>query len=431
MFRGVEGGNHRSPGRRLRLRLVAVWLWTRHRLARLWDDTRLRLSVLVFSLLLAVVVVRFAVRIPPEIDFWLEQTSSFLKVVLGALVSLELFAGDPLAVDRKRLNGPGTVVDHYHEEGCEPGFVGTAAFVGDRSVSASVPDRLPVVPEARPDRPVPLTELDVVLHEDRYYDLPDRIEELYGPFVDRFATEFVDEGHFNEQKLRPIAVEGDRLELGRTTFFNNFVANLSADYELFDPRTPRELLHTAVFDDDGTLEPLTETDMPYIAASSGLLFSTAGETVLPIRSGNVVIQGWQLGESFGGSWDWEVIRQGGPTAQVQQEFTSERTGSSDLAARFQHLGTMRRVDLMGKPDNYLLGYVDGDPDWEEESDEHVYPVVTRVVPEGETIDGPAELYDRHEVVLDRILDAIADSPYEPSVGLLTWLWLFDRHGRQQ
>lgn len=349
-----------------------------------------------------------------------------LEVFLGAVLSLEAFARRDDAVDRRRLREPADVVAFYAERDCDDAFVRVDWPAG----VDGLPGVLPVVPEAVPDSPVPVEDVDVVLDEADDYGLPERAERLLGPFVDSLADEFLDEGHFNQRKVRPRRVTASRFVCGRTTFFENFVCDLCPDYALFEHRTGRELLHREVFDADGRLRALDDTAMPYIAASSGLLFSRAGDVVLPVRGRDVVVQGRMLGESVGGSWDWDVVERDGFAGQVAVELTEERAESATLDPAFHHLGTVRRIDLMGKPDSYLLGFVDGDPAWRATSGEHDHPVVVPVLPEDEVFDDAADVLAHADDVVGAVLGAVADSPYDPSLGLLTWLWLFDAHAER-
>lgn len=403
------------------------WIWIRLKITSVLTEVRKDRAAVVAILtaivlgLLLVVDQRFEVVGTAKLA--IDTLIPILQVVLGAIFSLELFSYDTDPVDRNRLRSPQEVVEYYDDIGINPGFVSTEDYLGRaQDQSSQIPDTLPVVPEMIPDSPRPLEEMAVRL-EDTFFSLPDRFQELLSPVLERMRTRFVDEGHFNQMKLRPMQVSPTELVLGKTTFFNNFAANLCADWYVYDSRCPRDLLHSVVFTESGNLRELQDNPMPYIAASSGLVISESGQTVLPVRSREVVIQGRQLGESFGGSWDWDTVRDEGMEAQVRYEFKRERMDHVD--PELFHLGMMRRVDLMGKTDLYVCGYVEGDPDWQERSREHTFPVVVDILPEGDTFDSPSEIFEHPDAVIDSVLDAIIDSPFAPSLGLLTWLWLFN------
>lgn len=386
-------------------------------------DRSVVITTVTGALLAASIVVNTQYNFSGVLSIVFELIVPICQIILGSVFSIEILSYNTDPVDRDRLDPPAQVVQSYKEMET-PGVSYTDQFIDlnytyDGFYSQNNLRKLPAVPEAVPSHPVPTNEIEFrPTSEKSFYSLPDRAQKIFHPIINKIEKRFVDENHFNQMKVRPTKVSTTAFVGGKTTFFNNFACNLCADWNVFNSRTPRDLLHPLVFDSNGRLRDLDETPMPYIAASSGLIFSKSGQTVLPVRSGNVVIQGRQLGESFGGSWDWDIIQQDGVEGQISREYTTER---ESVESSFYHLGTMRRVDLMGKPDTYLLGYTDDKLDWEESSPEHLYPVVVDILPENETFDSYQEIINNASKVTESILQVVSSAPFQPSHGLLIWL----------
>lgn len=407
-----------------RLRLQRLKIQTRDVLSLAVSENRIRvpLALFVAIFVLWVLLQRSATGDLPMAV--IQTLLSIAEVMLGVYISFELIFDGLRPASRDRILRPDEVVEFYEARGCAGAFVRMTDLPGWDPESAAI-DRVPAVVESIPDRPVPTTELTVTLR-DRYYPLPDRVERLYEPVLDDLEGKFVDEGNFNQMKLRPMAFGEDGFEMGTTTFFNNFATNLCPDYDLYDHRTPRELLHPLVFHPDGRLRSLGETDLPYIAASAGMVVAENGEAIFPIRSRDVVIEGMNLGLSFGGSWDADVVEVEGPHGQVTRELAEERGVTADHDVDVHYLGTMRRLDLLGKPDCFVTAVVDGVPDWSADSREETESVVVRLVPEDVTVDDIGTLLEHAETVTERVCALLAESPYRASPGLLYWLYLLNQ-----
>lgn len=350
---------------------------------------------------------------------------SVAEVMLGIYFSVELYAGLRPA-STERIDRPEDVVAFYEEHDCAGDLLRMSDLPG-WPADADLPNAVPGVLESVPSAPVPIGELEVAVREE-YYPLPDRAERLYDPVLDELRDRFVEEGNFNQLKLRPSDFDEGTIESGTTTFFNNYATNLSPDADLYEHRTPRQLLQPLVCE-DGQLRGLEDTPLPYIAASAGVVVAENGEAIFPIRSRDVVIEGMHLGLSFGGSWDADVVDTEGVTAQIAGELAEERAIPDSMDVSVSYLGSVRRLELLGKPDCLLVAICDGVPEWAVASREERQTVVARIVPPGVTVDGVEDLIEHSEAVTEHVAQLLQDSPFRPSPGLLYWLHVLDASGR--
>jgi hypothetical protein len=357
---------------------------------------------------------------------------SVLEVTLGVYISFEVLIMGLRPSSRRRIDRPEDVVEFYEQRDCADQFVEMS--ISSEWDTESHPDTIPAVVEAVPEKPTPVSMLTASIDTDAYYPLPDRVQRLYEPVIDTLKEEFVDEGHFNQMKLRPDGYEAESFNFGTTTFFNNYATNLNPDTDVYHSRTPRELLHSELFTSDGQLRPLSgneATELPYIAASAGVLVAENGEAVFPIRSRDIVIEGLNIGLSFGGSWDLDTVSRTSIATQISDELSEERTElSDDTTISLTYLGTLRRLELLGKPDCFVVAIADEVPDWEVASREETEILVERVVPEGVTVDSVETLIEHADSVTRRIQQLVRQNPYLPAAGLYYWLYLLNYHAEQ-
>lgn len=412
----------RRQRRSFRLRVLRVKIAIHDAFHLIATENRLRIPLLLLVAIFGVWTALQRVQLGDVPKAVTQTTLSVAEVMLGIYLSVELYGGlRPPAKDR--IDRPETVVDFYEDRGCADEFI-RLSDLSSGVASNDPPDVAPGVVESVPDAPVPTTALSVEA-SDTYYPLPERVERLYEPVLDTLHEQFVDEGSFNQIKLRPRSYDDGEFEMGSTTFFNNYATNLNPDAALFEHRTPRELLHPLVFDSSDRLRPLTDTDLPYIAASAGMVIAKNGEAIFPVRSRDVVIEGMNLGLSFGGSWDYDIVARDGVHEQIASELDDERGIPADMDVSVWYLGTMRRLELLGKPDCFLVAICDGIPDWAGTSREERESVVARLVPEGVTVDGIDDLIDHRDAVTERLFELLQDSPFHASPGLLYWIYLLN------
>lgn len=413
--------------RRIRFRATRLKLRLRDLLLLVIAENQIRIPLILFVLIFLFWIILQQVQLS---DLQLAVTKTMLslsEVILGIYISFELLYTRLRPPAKDRINRPEEVVEFYEQEGCAEQFVRMTELSGWDSESAVI-DTVPAVVESIPAKPLQTETLQVNL-QDTYYPLPDRVKHLYDPVIDVLRKQFVDEDNYNQIKLRPNSFDEHEFEMGTTTFFNNFATNLSPDYDLFKHRTPRELLHPLVFHPDGTLQSLTETDLPYIAASAGMVVAKNGEAIFPIRSRDVAIEGMNLGLSFGGNWDKDIIATENVHAQIGEELDQERGIPDDMDVSIYYLGTLRRLELLGKPDCFVVAITDGVPDWGVASREEAETEVIRIVPEEVTVDDVDTLLKYVETVNERISHLLIDSAYLPSPGLLYWLYLLNRSSK--
>jgi len=386
-------------------------------------ENRVRIPILLGFILFCLLLVLELWPVDGFTTAIVRTTLSLAEIGLAVFVSLELFKNGLRPHAKERIDRPENVVEFYEDRGCTAEFIQLPSLPGWID-SSSLPDRAPGIVESVPESPLRTKELQVDI-EGQYFPLPDRVQRLYEPVIKDIQEQFVEEDNFNQIKLRPLSYVDDEFRMGTTTFFNNFATNLSPDYQLFTHRTPRELLHPLVFRNDGNIRSLSETDLPYIAASAGIVIDRSGKAIFPIRSRDLVIEGMNLGLSFGGSWDKDVVESEGVHGQILRELAEEREIHREEDIVLYYLGTLRRLELMGKPDCFLVALTDTALSKDVVSREESDAVVIDLVPEDVTVDSINTLLNHVETVNERVSRLLIDSSYPPSPGLLYWLYLLN------
>jgi len=388
------------------------------------DGYLIPLVLLIGIALLLIFIGQF--QLGPTRTAILQTVLSVLEIAFGVYISFGLLLSELRPPAKDRIDRPESVVSFYEERGCADDFIAMTDIGGWDD--ATPLDTVPGIVESIPEKPVPVSELEATVDTEQFYPLPERVQRLYEPVIDTLHEDFVDEGNFNQMKLRPHSLDGTDFAYGTTTFFNNYATNLTPDYDLFNSRSARELFHSEVFRPDDSLRPLTgseSTKLPYIAASAGMIIGRDGKAVFPIRSRDVIIEGLNLGLSFGGSWDLDKVSADGIDGQIESELSEERKLVADHPIDIHYIGTLRRLELLGKPDCFLVGVVDGVPDWKVSSSEETGIVVEQVIPEDVTVDGIETVLAHANTVTRRVRRLINESAYPPGVGLLYWLYLLN------
>ncbi|MXV61226.1 hypothetical protein GS429_03945 [Natronorubrum sp. JWXQ-INN-674] len=343
---------------------------------------------------------------------------SVLGAVFGVYISVELLLPYVRHVERARIDAADEIVDSYDNPSS---FLDLTALPGSRD-RADVPERIPVTAEQLPSS---LRSYDSFEHEllDRQYDVPDELAALYESDADELRALFRRENRTNGRKVRLESASADTFELSTTTYYRSFLTNFCPDYELSGGATIRELSKPLLFDGE-TPKPLSETPFSDHFGGGGLVITTDGRAVLPVRSRSVAVEGKALHLSFSGSFDVADVTTGGIDAALRSILTDELDLESSSVQSVSYLGTTRRIERLGKPDTVSLAFVDADAALDITTEQFVNSYSVTVC--DEPVSDVEDLFEPEVArqVIECLLAAIDRRPYRPSLGLLSFLWLY-------
>ena len=154
------------------------------------------------------------------------------------------------------------------------------------------------------------------------------------------------------------------------------------------------------------------------------MITTDGRTLVPIRSRSVAVEGKAAHLSFSGSFDVDDVREGGIDSALRSILADETEVEPSSVRSLTYLGTTRRIERLGKPDTVALALVDADADLEVATEQFV-DFYTVSVYDG-NVSEVGELFepDVAREVVSGVLEAVDRVPYRPSLGLLSFLWLY-------
>ena len=353
---------------------------------------------------------------------------SVLGAVFGVYISVELLLPYIRHVERARIDAADKIVDSYDNPSS---FLELTALPG-LTDGADVPEQVPVTAEQLPSS---LRSYDSFDHKltDRQYSVPDELAALYESDADELRALFRRENRTNGRKVRLESVSTDEFELSTTTYYRSFLTNFCPDYELSGDTTLRELSKRLLFDDE-TPKPLSETPFSDHFGGGGLVITTDGRAVLPVRSRSVAVEGKALHLSFSGSFDVSDVKTGGIDSALRSILTEELDLETSSVRALAYLGTTRRIERLGKPDTVALALVDADAALDTTTEQFVNSYSVTVC--DEPVSDVEDLFEPKVArqVIKRLLAAMDQRPYRPSLGLLSFLWLYwelvdrlDRH----
>lgn len=348
-----------------------------------------------------------------------EVLASALTTVLAVVFSVDYVAPYLKRTERRRIARPDAVVDAHDRS---PDFLDVPGGDGAVGRFRGYDDALPVAVEYLPASPTPVDEVRI-RDDGGFYDFPESVRATLGPERERFEALFRRERLHSELLSRVASVEADGTHVvERTSYYRSFVTNFCPDLALTPNATPRDLLGRFVFDRDGRVRPLADSPLSDHLGGGCLLVRPDGRVVLARRSEGVSIEKRTLSLSFSGSFD---VHDATLTEALADEAVEELGVSSDAVRSLTYLGTVRRVERLGKPDVVSVGLLADEAHIDTDSPEvaDVVEVETGVSPT--TIDGLFEA-ENVRAVVEAVLTAVDDADVPPAIDLLTVLALLER-----
>lgn len=376
---------------------------------------------------LALVVCLTAIHlflVPPQErqSVFIDTTLTVLTTLTIAYVSMDYFVPYLQSSERNRIASPSQVVKYYDapEE-----FVSPSRIPGWKPQLRT--SAIPVVIEHTPSRPTPIDKLSVK-HCETYYDFPPRISAVVQPRIEKLEELFFREGYFSTVQSRLDRIEDGVFVTEKTSYFRSFVTNFCPDYELYKGKTLRSLTQSQLFKDEKWLRPLSESPLSDHLGVAGLVITSDGSVLLSIRARAVAIDKRTKALSFSGSASHDVGGENVIRSSLLAELQEELEISEQHVQEIQYLGTVRRMERLGKPDAVAVVLVDEQATWKGSSSESA-AVSCVELDTVHRIGGIDTLFN--EAVAEEILNTIADelskSPYRAEIGVLTFVYLFALH----
>ena len=408
-------------------RLLRRFRFTSQRLLRTLTAAReiaRRQRALVALTLVALIVAVHFLFVPPanRWSIFVDTTLTVLTTLAIAYVSLDYFVPYLQSSERNRIMVPSAVVEYYDSPAS---FITPAAIPDwDRQLPT---DSIPVATEHVPDQPVPIDELQIE-DTDSYYEFPPRLTALFEPRLDDLEALFFREGHFSTIQARLNRIDGGTLFMSRTSYFRSFVTNFCPDYELYKTRTLRDLTRNMLFEDDDHLRPLSESPLSDHLGVAGLVVTHEGGVLLSIRGRAVAIDKKTKALSFSGSVSHGIGGENVVRSSLLTELRQELGIEEEHVQAIQYLGTIRRMERLGKPDAVAILLVDEQATWQNASTESAS--VNRAELDTQSpIEEAGALFEESvaESILEVIAGELSNSPYRAEIGILAFVYLFALH----
>lgn len=348
---------------------------------------------------------------------------SLLSTLLAVYVSIDVVLPHLKYAERRRIASAPAIVGAY--DSTEPFIDLTESAYWGRLRRCVESSAVPIAVEQRPDSPRPLAAYEYTL-DDRMYETPPELDGVLAPVDDELQQLFRHEGGFSELKPRLDRLEGETLHFSKTSYYHSFRTNFCPDYDVGSGRTIRDLTTRQVLR-GGDLVPLAESPFSNHLGGAGLVVTTDGRVVLNRRSAAVAVDKYTTSLSFSGALDLSPVEDGASFETVAlDELTEELGVPVGPVVQSYCLGFTRRVERLSKPDVVTLVLLDETADWHNSTDEH--EVSTTVNVEGVDCIDERTLFDPRtaDAVIRAVLDHLERTTYEPSLGLLSWLWLYER-----
>lgn len=383
-------------------------------------------SLVLLGLALSVIAVFYPDRF---LTILLDSLITVLFALVTLFVSYDILLRYSRRSERDRIADDETIIDRY--ESRVPLMTRTAVAGWRERFGERQPSELPFVASYVPETPRSVDTYDMRFSDDAY-SLPDRLSLVLDPVEEEQWDRFVSEGHYNGLKAGLTGIENGTFHFRPESYFQAFRTTHSPDYELYGGHSLRDLTDYLLFDDDG-LAPLSESPFPNAFGGGGLLLTTDGRAVVPIRSAEVVYATGQAEVSFGGSFDLPLLeRSARMSTQYHTELVQELSVPAKSVVDVYCLGVVRRLELLGSPDMLLFTLVDDDVVFENPSRENVRLIRMDLLPEHSDLSMDEILTpDVTATIAENLFERLDREGYLPGPALVATLVLLTRHSTGQ
>ncbi|WP_250597383.1 hypothetical protein [Natranaeroarchaeum aerophilus] len=400
---------------------------------RLTNEYVSSLAILVAShrflaaLLLAWIVIVLHIPLAPpgeRVIVGAENLLTVLLTIVVAFVSATYLVQFLKYEERRRIGDTDEILSTYDRT--EP-FID----VSDLKVWTNGIDHPTVIPAAVEDiRVADVTDLDLKM-ENRYYDFRPDINAMIEPELDDLQQTFQQEGHFSGLLFRLDRISDGVFHGEKTSYYRSFVTNFCPEITLQSGKTLRELTIPLLFDNTGNLKQLAKSPLSDHLGIACLVITTNGTVFLARRSESVAVDQFSLSLPVSGSATItpNIKNEDEPTIAgfFYNEISEEMDIGESHVQQLIYLGTIRRMERLGKPDAVGIALVDAEAEWRDESGE--YTKLTAY-----DLDVKSPLLDPSQSITPEVADEVLrtfaaeiEKHGQPSVGLLSTMYLLDQH----
>lgn len=369
--------------------------------------------------------------------------AGIIGTIVGVYFSLDVLRRYSSTIERRRIAPSEEIIDYYDD--VEFIELDEMACWSDKLVDAgrwnaiarklprplrrvftgAIPTEAAVTVEDAPTELRPISDYEVRL-TGSMYRIPADLEALLEPYVDELRSEFRAEKRKNGIRVRLDDVHEDEFFVSKTSYYRSFLTNFCPDYDLGNGYTLRGLVQSS-FPEQGA-GPLSKSLFSNHFGGGGLVVTTDGKALLTTRAKTVAVEGNSQHLSFSGSFRDAAVEEGGIEQAIFSVLNRETGIEEADYIETYNLGITRRIERLGKPDIVTLVLVDEDANWSAATDQFLDIEAVPLFPDEEVTFQSLEKFfrDGHaQTALRQLLHAVASSPYRPSLGLMSMLYLLD------
>lgn len=388
-----------------------------------WMVNNRFLTALLFTWVVVILHIPLA---PPgeRITVGAENLLAVLLTVVVAFVSATYLVQFLKYGERRRIGDTDEVLSTY-------GQTDPFIDVSELEVWTNRNDHPTVIPAAVEDiRVADVDDLDLEM-ENKYYDFHPDVMAMIEPELKDLRQTFHQEGHFSGLLFRLDRISDGVFYGEKTSYYRSFVTNFCPDLTLQSGKTLRKLTIPHLFDNEGKLKPLAKSPLSDHLGIACLVITTDGTVFLARRSESVAVDQFAMSLPVSGSATItpNIKKEDQPTIadffynEIEEEMDIDKSNVRKLI----YLGTVRRMERLGKPDAIGIALVDAEAEWRNESGEYTNLTAYELDVESLLLDPPKSIAPGVANEVLRTFAAEIEKYGQPSVGLLSTMYLIDQH----
>lgn len=357
---------------------------------------------------------------------------SILVALLLAYLSADYFLQYSKHSERIRIKSQDDIIEHYMSEDSDgPDLTNDFINMGKlESWRRGDIDKIPAAVESMPGELRKLNELSMEI-EDNMYEIDEDIYGMIEPEENLFLGEFQRGNHYSGLLFRLDSISDDGLEFygEKTTYYRSFVTNFCPDLTFNNGSTTlRKLTDDILFQNEG-LRDMSESPLSDHLGVACMCITMDGDSWFVVRSHEVAVEQLAISLPVSGSASLsagegdisELAVEDFIYEEAKKEIGADRTDIKNIF----YLGTVRRMERLGKPDIFAVAFLE--EDFNPSINESEYVDVWK--PDADVqITEPAELFkdENVEKLINAYALSLAKKDRSVSTGLLSCLYLFKK-----
>jgi uncharacterized membrane protein YbaN (DUF454 family) len=378
------------------------------------------------------------------------EAISILVALLIAYLSVDYLLKYIRQGERMRINSNADIIEHYEgsdgEVDLSKEFIDMSDLPQWNGEELGYPNngsgKFPAVVEDKPSYAKTVGDIDINFRNEMY-EIGEDISGIIEPEEDLFLREFKRGDNFSGLNFRVREMRDESIVGEKTTYYRSFKTNFCPDLEFNNgSKTLRKLTDGILFGEDGKLKSIDESPLSDHLGIACICITTDGRTRLVIRSPEVAID--QLSLSLPVSGSANLLRRKSKQdleledfiyEEIEEEITDDETSIEDVredVVSLIYLGTVRRMERLGKPDLFSVAVLDEDFEFSIGTNEYI-----GVIGDGEGDDNlnldmdihtPEDILTRDNVdkITNEYIEAISDEERPPSIGLASCVYLLNQ-----